>query len=220
MKNKRYDLIIFDWDGTIVDSFSKIIRCIQDASIKLGWPVPHANVIRPIIGLSFKDAWTTLFPSIPIKYHDIFLNHYSEEFFEERDDSKLFEPVISLLDTLTDQNYLLAVATGKGRRGLDHELHTHNLGHYFLTTKTTTECFSKPHPQMVEEILHFTGLEPHQALVIGDSIYDMQMAYNARVDGIHITSEKNIDYGDVKTAIKHQIECLSEAQTILCQEIS
>jgi phosphoglycolate phosphatase len=213
---KKYKLIIFDWDGTIVDSFQKIIFCVQNAAQSIELPIPKDKDIRDIIGLSFHSAWPTLFPNNHISHLDDFLNYYRDYFYKESDDSTLFMPVKKLLDDLQDRDYLLAVATGKGRRGLDHEIAKHNLAKYFIITKTTSECFSKPNPQMVHEILEFTGIDARDAIVIGDSIYDIQMAFNAEVDSIHITDETAPNYEAVTENIIHRVRCISEIKNILC----
>ena len=212
---KKYELIIFDWDGTIVDSFHKIIVCVQRSAKSLNLPVPTSQAICQIIGLSFKDAWPHVFPQVDIKWHDAFFEKYCENFYNAVEDSSLFPAVRKLLNELDSKNYLLAVATGKGRRGLNLDLKKHKLSEYFVTTKTVSECFSKPHPQMVQEILNFTGIENEKAIVIGDSLYDIQMAANANTDAIHITQENLTDYGYAVSAVKHKIKCISELAFIL-----
>jgi len=187
---KSYELIVFDWDGTLMDSELRIVTCMQRAARDTANPVPAEHEVREIIGLSMHKAVQRLFPEVERQGVETVIEAYREHWLgEEVPASALFPDAENVIEGLVDAGYLLAVATGKSRRGLDKVLAESGLGDRFHATRCADEAFSKPHPQMLEDILTDLNTGPERALVIGDTEYDMQMAANARVDAL------GVDYG-------------------------
>ena len=186
-KHTKYDLIIFDWDGTIANSAGIIIESVKEACVSEGVQLPSDQNISSIIGLGLEEAFTKLFPEIG---EDSVINMqalYRDAYLKKLDQISLFEGIELGIKGLYSQGYYLAIATGKSRRGLNNALNKSNLYEYFMMTKTMDECFSKPHPQMINEILDFLMIESARALMIGDSSYDLEMAANAKVDSLGVT---------------------------------
>ncbi|WP_316369373.1 HAD-IA family hydrolase [Candidatus Thiodiazotropha sp. CDECU1] len=184
----KFELLIFDWDGTLMDSEAHIIECVEAAVRDLNLPLPGQDAIRDIIGLGLQEAVNTLFPSGREGLHLEVAARYRAHFFKRKETpSELFEGTREVLDELLQQGYLLAVATGKGRKGLDYALESTGLGEFFHLTRCADETFSKPHPEMLHQILEQTGVEPRQALMIGDTEYDLEMAVNAGVPSLGVT---------------------------------
>lgn len=184
----RYELLIFDWDGTLMDSVAKIVACTQAAARDLGLHVPEYDEAKQIIGLGLHEAMARLFNITDEAEVQRVAAQYRHHFLgDEPTPEVMFDGAESLLHELESQGYMLAVATGKSRRGLDHVLDKTSLRDLFHITRCADETFSKPHPQMLHEIMNFTGVDAEKALMIGDTEYDMQMAGNARVDGLGVT---------------------------------
>ncbi len=184
---RPYDLIVFDWDGTLMDSERKIVRCMSAAAADLGIPDPGSAAIRDIIGLGLDEAMQRLYPQAPTGLRQQLVQRYRAHFLElDRTDMPLFPGVEAGLAELARDGYLLAVATGKARRGLDRVLHETGTGRYFTATRCADEAFSKPHPKMLEDILDQTGTDRVRALMVGDTTYDMEMARNAGVDALAV----------------------------------
>ncbi len=183
-----YQLIVFDWDGTLMDSSAQIVACMQLAAKDCQVPIPSHQAVRHIIGLGLKEAVQALYPNadnrLVQQLFDAFRVHYLSP---ARPPSILFEGVKAMLDELEQAGYLFAVATGKGRQGLDSVLAETGLTPYFLTTRCADETFSKPHPQMLEDICNFACIDPQQVLMIGDTTYDIEMAQNANIDGLGVS---------------------------------
>ena len=186
--NSALDLIVFDWDGTLMDSEAKIVRCVQAAAADTGIADPGPAAIRRIIGLGLNEAIATLFPQEPPAGRAQLIERYRMHFLE-RDNTAmpLFPGVIDGLTGLAERGYLLAVATGKSRRGLDRVLDETGTRALFAATRCADEAFSKPHPQMLDDILGATGTQPVRSLMVGDTVYDMQMARNAGVAGLGVS---------------------------------
>lgn len=186
--NTPYELIVFDWDGTLMDSEAKIVRCVQAAARDVEIPDPGPAAIRRIIGLGLTEAMQTLFPQETTEARAQLVERYRCHFLELDDTAMpLFPGVTEGLSRLAERGLLLAVATGKSRRGLDRVLDETGTRHLFTASRCADEAFSKPHPQMLQDILEATGLEPGRALMVGDTVYDMQMARNARVAGLGVS---------------------------------
>lgn len=198
---KKYQLIVFDWDGTLMDSESRIVTCMQLAARDTGRPPPSEAAARDIIGLSMERAVQTLFPRADLAAQQAIIDAYRVHWLGEQvPESVLFPGAAEILAYLAEQDYLLAVATGKSRRGLDKVLHESGLGNYFHATRCADEAFSKPHPQMLQDILTDLDTAPSRALVIGDTEYDMQMAGNAGVEALGVShgvhdSQRLLDHG-------------------------
>lgn len=184
-----YQCLIFDWDGTLMDSEARIVDCLRKASVHVYGDEPRSHdELKDVIGLGLREALKQLHPACNENQLQRMADHYRYEYMEiNTTHSILFDGVEELLNRLEQQGYWLAIATGKGRQGLDQVLEHTGLGSRFHTTRCASETFSKPHPLMLEEILDQLGLEPHQALMIGDTEYDMEMARNARMDRLAVS---------------------------------
>jgi phosphoglycolate phosphatase len=188
MKRRDYQLIVFDWDGTLMDSAGKIVRCFESAVADVGLSSPGPAAIRDIIGLGLGEAIASLLPHCDPQTQSRVVERYREHFLHlDQTDMPLFPGVRDGLMSLAQRGYLLAVATGKARRGLSRVLHETGLEHLFAASRCADETFSKPHPQMLLDILEQTGVAPAAALMVGDTVYDMEMARNARVDGLAVS---------------------------------
>jgi phosphoglycolate phosphatase len=179
--SRPYDVLIFDWDGTLMDSTSTIAACIQAACIAVGEPEPTLELAKHVIGLGLRDALTLCAPHLPPEKYPELSKHYHNIFLEQAAHLRLFDTVLTQLDAFIAQGYLLAVATGKNRRGLDHVLQYSQLSRLFTATRTPDECEPKPSPDMVLQILAQLNIPANRALVIGDTTHDMLMAQNAGV---------------------------------------
>lgn len=186
--NKPYDLIIFDWDGTLVDSQAQIISCMDDAFAKVGLAYPGAAAIRHIIGLSLEAAACRLLPQADQSTIKALVDTYRDLAMANRNHAtQLFDGVKSGLRSLRQQGFYLAVATGKARRGLDAALSTTELGDNFDITRCADETCSKPDPMMLDEILTDLDMDPERAIMVGDTSYDIEMANNIGMDSIAVT---------------------------------
>ena len=181
--SNRYSLIIFDWDCTLMDSAARIVHCLQQAATTLDQPQPTDSAIRDIIGLGLPEAIHRLFGPVSDTLSNDLVKAYRQHWHDPQiAASALFPGALAMLDRLQQAGYLLAIATGKGRQGLDQVLQDTGLTAYFQATRCADECHSKPHPQMVQEIITDLDTPMAQALMIGDTTYDMHMAQNAQVD--------------------------------------
>jgi phosphoglycolate phosphatase len=182
----RYRLLVFDWDGTIIDSAATIVECIREASRELGLEVPERERASHVIGLGLHDAMRIAVPGLPAQRYPEFVASYRRHFLAREDSMQLFDGMRELLEGLS-KKHLLAVATGKGRRGLDRALHASNLRPYFAASRCADETNPKPHPAMLLEIMHDLGVENSSSLMIGDTSHDMEMARAAGVDALAVT---------------------------------
>ena len=185
--NKQFDLIVWDWDGTLADSAGMITNAIVQAAAQVGLPELDPNAARNIIGLGLKESIHELFGDIPDHKVQALATQYSANYDACEQAIPLFEGAKETITELNRRGYKLAVATGKGRRGLNLALEHCGLGNYFHTTRTMDECFSKPHPQMLDEIMDVCVVTPERTLMIGDTSYDLQMAKNASVQAVAVT---------------------------------
>ncbi|HSD96096.1 MAG TPA: HAD-IA family hydrolase [Sulfuricaulis sp.] len=184
----EYELIIFDWDGTLMDSVAKIVRCFTAAFEDAGAPDPGEDAIRHIIGLGLGEAVTELLPVADAATREQVVERYRQHFLHlDQTGMELFPGVRAGLEDLSAQGYMLAIATGKARRGLDRVLRDTGMARLFCATRCADEAFSKPHPRMLEDILEQTGFDAGRALMVGDTTYDMQMARHAGIDGLAVT---------------------------------
>jgi phosphoglycolate phosphatase len=188
MKN-RFDLLIFDWDGTLIDSIDWIARCLQNAANDTHHETPDYQVAKDVIGLSIERAIEALYPAAnALEVLDL-VNRYETAYFSKkisRDD--LFSGVFEMLETLNQNGFKLAIATGKTREGLDEALSATQTESLFCITRCADETQSKPNPLMLKEIMAFTNASPERTLMIGDSTHDLQMALNAKIASIGIAS--------------------------------
>ncbi len=192
MPERRHNLLIFDWDGTLMDSANKIVRCFQAAAEDCQLPVPERLLVEIQIGLSLEKAWSNIFAALKIEESPDLLKRatlrYRDYFLDiDQTPMPLYEGVVEGIEQLEQAGYLLTIATGKARRGLERALAETQLAPHFMYSRCVDEAFSKPHPKMLLDILDYCGCEAGQALMIGDTSYDMQMAINAGVDGLAVS---------------------------------
>ena len=181
-----YRLIVFDWDGTIIDSASTIAACIQDAARELAVEVPDLERARHVIGLGLHDSMRIAVPALPLERYPEFVASYRRHFLERKDAMQLFDGIRPLLDQLA-KTHALAIATGKSRRGLDRDLEYHGLGPLFAASRCADETNPKPHPAMLTELMEELAVESTSSLMIGDTSHDMDMARAAGVDALAVT---------------------------------
>ena len=204
----RFKLLVFDWDGTLMDSEARIVACMQAACIDLNLTVPTEDAVGNIIGLGLAEAVEALLPDQGLEHRDQIVARYRYHFLEKSEiKSPLFPGADRVIKKLHQQGYMLAVATGKGRQGLDKVLSETRLGGYFLVTRCADETFSKPHPEMLNQVMDELGVLPNETLMIGDTEYDLQMARNAKTHGLAVS------YGvhSVDRLMRHQpLGCLDQ----------
>jgi phosphoglycolate phosphatase len=176
---RRFDLIAFDWDGTLFDSTQLIVRCIQSAVADVGGAVPSDRQADYVIGMGLMEALAHAAPDVPQDMYPQLGARYRHHYTEHQNDLSLFNGVLPLLDDLKARHHWLAVATGKSRRGLDEALHTAQLKGMFDGSRTADETAGKPHPMMLHELMREFGTQPERTLMIGDTTHDLQMAANA-----------------------------------------
>ena len=187
MNKRNYDLVVFDWDGTLLDSTGAIVKAIQAASVDVGAVMPTDEKARYVIGMGLREALMHAVPDLPESRYDDLVHAYRKHYLSGDHELTLFAGVESLLQTLQAEHRWVAVATGKSRLGLDRALGHSGLGSYFDTTRTADETRSKPHPQMLEEIMNQFAVAPERTLMIGDTTHDLLMAQNAGACGLGIT---------------------------------
>ena len=178
-RQRRFDLIVFDWDGTLFDSTMLIVRCIQNACRDIGVPVPSDEAAAYVIGLGLHDALQHVVPGLaPARYPELG-QRYRHHYIASQHELLLFPGTPEMLQALKARQHLLAVATGKNRRGLDDALQHSQLHGMFDATRTADETASKPHPLMLQELMAELGVAPERTLMIGDTTHDLQLAINA-----------------------------------------
>jgi len=178
---RRFDLIAFDWDGTLFDSTGLIVRCIQAACRDIGMPEPSDVQAAYVIGLGLMDALRHAVPDLPVARYPELGRRYRHHYTACQDQIVLFEGTREMLAALKARNHWLAVATGKSRLGLNEALDAAQLRTYFDSTRTADETASKPHPLMLQELMGELGADPARTLMIGDTTHDLQLAVNAGV---------------------------------------
>lgn len=185
---RRYELIIFDLDGTLLDSAAKILGCLAAAATDVGIAHPGEEAARNIIGLGMEEAMAALFPDVQAAQRQQFLVRFREHYlYLDTTEITCFPGVPQGLRQLTQDGYRLAIATGRPRRGLERVLAQTGLQSLFVASRCADEVHSKPHPRMLQEILEETNAHAEQAVVVGDTVYDMQMARSAGVDALAVS---------------------------------
>ena len=182
----NYDLIVFDWDGTLFDSTALITRCIQQACLDIGLPAPSDADAAFVIGLGLEDALRHAAPALPRERYPELGRRYRHHYFARQHELILFAGTLEMLQALKSREQRLAVATGKSRRGLDDALSQSALGALFDATRTADQTRSKPHPQMLQELMDELGAAPARTLMIGDTTHDLQLAANAGTDAVAV----------------------------------
>jgi phosphoglycolate phosphatase len=185
--SRKYDLIVWDWDGTVMDSTAVIASSIQSACRDLGLNIPSDEAARHVIGMGLADALRYASPDAPESLYEPLADRYRHYFLAQDDAIPLFEGAKETIAELHEGGRWLAVATGKSRRGLDRALNSSGMAQYFHATRTADQAFSKPHPAMLLEIMEELGVEPQRTLMVGDTTHDLQMAINAGVDAVGVT---------------------------------
>ena len=183
----RYALIVFDWDGTLLDSTAAIGECIRHAARELGLPVPDAARARHVIGLGLQDSLRLAVPELPPERASEFVESYRREFRAREEHMQLFPGVAELLGELRARGHALAVATGKSRRGLERALDATGLRPFFAASRCADETTPKPDPAMLHELLRMLDAPREHALMIGDTSHDLQMASAAGVDALAVS---------------------------------
>lgn len=186
MARRQFDLIVFDWDGTLMNSTATIVKCIQASARDLGLPVPDRKAASYVIGLGLQEALQMALPGLDPKYYPRVVERYRHHYLSEDEGLTLFEGVREMLADLAQQGYFLAVATGKSRVGLNRALDTARLMSAFDATRCSDETFSKPHPAMLQELTRELGQDMRRTVMIGDTTHDLQMANNAGAAGIAV----------------------------------
>lgn len=185
---RSYKLYIFDWDGTLMDSIARIVSSMQAAAQYSDFPMPTSEAVKDIIGLSLPVAVQTLFPSADEKTQQLIVDEYKRQYEKVNDTpSCLFSNVTNLLNQLKHQGKFLAIATGKGRNGLNKVLTSTQTVNYFDVTRCADETQSKPHPDMLYQIIDALSISPQDSVMIGDTGFDLAMANKANIDSIGVT---------------------------------
>lgn len=183
----KYELVVFDWDGTLLDSAGAIVRAIQSSCRDLGLPVPEDSRARHVIGLGLADAMRHAVPDLPVDRYQAMVERYRFHYLSGDHELTLFDGVPEMLERLKGDGHILAVATGKSRAGLERALDHSGLRHLFQASRCADECHSKPHPQMLEELMEEFGVAQAATVMIGDTSHDLLMASNAGVDSLAVT---------------------------------
>jgi len=181
---RRYEFLVFDWDGTLMDSAAAIAESLQMACADLELPVPSDEQARHIIGLGLAEALRHAVPSLAPEDYGRLIERYRIRFHARDKETTLFPGVPEGLETLRSAGFLLGIATGKSRRGLDRALATTGLGPFFHASRCADEGFSKPHPGMLQQLMDDLAVQATGMLMIGDTTHDLQMARNAGVHGL------------------------------------
>lgn len=183
----RYELVIFDWDGTLMDSTGLIAACIRETCREMGLAIPGEEEAKWIIGLGIVQSMARVAPGLDEARQGEFADRYRRLFLARDHEAPLFEGIPALLRELRGRERRLAVATGKSRRGLERAMAASGLAGVFEATRCADEGFPKPHPDMVLRLLEETGVEPRRALLVGDTTHDLELAANAGVDAVAVT---------------------------------
>lgn len=187
MMASRFDLLVFDWDGTLVDSAAHIVSSLQTACLDLDLPVPAEDRARHVIGLGLHDSIRYILPDVPESRFAQIAERYRVHYLSGEHQVRLFPNVEEGLTRLEDAGFLLAVATGKSRRGLDRALSALGMRERFVATRCADEGHPKPHPQMLETLMDAVGARAERTLMIGDTTHDLLMAAAARASAVAVT---------------------------------
>ena len=184
---RRFDLIAFDWDGTLFDSTMLIVKCIQQACADLGEAVPSDGDAAYVIGLGLHDALQHAVPGLAPERYPELGRRYRQHYIARQHELVLFPGTLAMLQALKARNHLLAVATGKARRGLDDALAHSQLHGMFHATRTADETASKPNPLMLQQLMVQLGVPPERTLMVGDTTHDLQLARNAGTERVAVS---------------------------------
>ncbi|KFZ38671.1 HAD family hydrolase [Shewanella mangrovi] len=206
-------MVVFDWDGTVMDSIGRILECLRDMCHDLDLDVPHEQACRDIIGLSLSTAVKQLFPRVSATTQEALQLRYRHHFLRRADEPlPLFDGIEQLLGELQQRDIELAVATGKSRAGLDRMLAQTGLGRFFRHTRTADEAQSKPHPDMLQQLLQATGHDANKSMMVGDSLLDLSMANSAGFSAVGVSygahGEQKLQCCNPKAVIHQPLELL------------
>lgn len=179
MSARKFDLIAFDWDGTLFDSTAAISRSIQLAVADVGGTVPSDEQAAYVIGMALQPALAYAAPDVPREKYNDLANRYRYHYLQQQAQIALFSGVVAMLLGLRERGHWLAVATGKSRRGLNEALQHADLRGMFDSSRTADETAGKPHPLMLQELMAELDVPPERLLMIGDTTHDLEMARNA-----------------------------------------
>ena len=184
---RQFDLLVFDWDGTLADSTRAIVDAVNHASSDVSLAAPTEEATRSIIGLELRQALRVLFGDAEDETIEQLAARYHYHYSRFQDHIPLFEGALEAVHQLANNGFMLAVASGKGRRGLRHAISTAGMDGVILAERSADDCFSKPHPQMLHELMDELGAEPQRTVMIGDTVFDLQMAQNAGTASLGVT---------------------------------
>ena len=184
---RQFDLICFDWDGTLFDSTAIIVRSIQQAVLDVGGAKPTDEAASYVIGMALMPALAHAAPDVPKEKYPLLGERYRHHYLATQHDISLFDGVLPMLADLKGRHHWLTVATGKSRRGLDDVLASRQLHGIFDGSRTADETAGKPDPRMLHELMREFGANPERTLMIGDTTHDLQMARNAGVASVGVS---------------------------------
>ncbi len=212
MAERNFDLIVFDWDGTLFDSTTQIARCIQDSCVDLGLPMPSHGDASYVIGMGLQDALMHAAPTLPRERYRELALRYRHHYQARQHELLLFDGAFELLGGLKARRHLLAVATGKSRVGLDEALASARMQGVFDATRTADETASKPDPKMLHELMEELGAEPGRTLMIGDTTHDLQLAANAGAASLAVSYGAHPSDALGQLAPRHIVHSVAELE--------
>jgi phosphoglycolate phosphatase len=215
--SRRFDLIVFDWDGTLFDSTGLIVRCIQAACADVGTDVPSDRDASYVIGLGLADALRHAAPALPRERYRELADRYRRHYMASQHDLVLFEGTLAMLQGLKARDHWLGVATGKTRRGLDEALQSAELRGLFDATRTADETAGKPDPLMLLELMRELGSSPERTLMVGDTTHDLQLAKNAGCPSVAVSFGAHEPEAFVEFAPLHVAHSTAELDTWLAR---
>jgi phosphoglycolate phosphatase len=201
--SKKYKLIIFDWDGTLMDSQQKIVQTLRTTLLQLNLNDRSDDELKNVIGLGLNEAVGYLYPEFNTQQIKHFSDLYRTTFLSSEQSPQLFSGVSNMIKKLHQSDVMIAVATGKGRQGLEHAIEESGIRAFLHASRCADETFSKPNPQMLFELLDEFSLTASEAIMVGDTVYDLEMANNIKMDSIAVS------YG------VHEVERLLEQEPIM-----
>lgn len=205
---RQFDLIAFDWDGTLFDSTAIITRCIQLAVVDVGGKEPTREAASYVIGMALMQALAHAAPDVPVEKYPQLGARYRHHYMTHQHDLVLFDGVLELLAELKERHHWLTVATGKSRKGLNEALHAVELKGAFDGARTADETAGKPSPLMLQELMREFGVAPERTLMIGDTTHDLQMALNAGCASV------GVSYGAHEPSAFHDLKPLFVAHSV------
>lgn len=213
LRSRRFDLIAFDWDGTLYDSTLIIVRCMQSAVVDVGGQKPTDEQAAYVIGMALMPALAHAAPDVPKEKYPMLGERYRHYYAKHHEDLSLFEGVLPMLQALRERQHTLAVATGKSRKGLDDALLQVEIRGMFDGSRTADETAGKPNPRMLHELMAEFGVPPERTLMIGDTTHDLEMAHNAGCASVAVSygAHGTSDFGRWKPlAVAHNVSELHD----------